>query len=51
MILMKIFNQKPELREVKLKMPSGKTLTFNGFLAGFDPSVQFASWPHIIDKH
>ena len=51
MILMKIFNQKPELREVKLKMPSGKTLTFNGFWAGFDPSVQFASWPHIIDKH
>jgi len=48
---MKIFNQKPKLTEVKLEMLSGKTLTFNGFWDEFDPSLQFASWPQIIDKY
>lgn len=48
---MRIFKKTQELNEIKLKMPSGKNLTFNGFWHGFDPNIQFASWPHIIDKY
>jgi len=48
---MRILKQKLELREVKLKMPDGQNLTFNGFWNGFDPKLQFASWPHIINKY
>jgi len=48
---MRIFRKKPVLREVKLEMPNGQNLIFNGFWNGFDPNLQFASWPHIINKY
>jgi hypothetical protein len=48
---MKLLKKKPELNETRLKMPNGRNLTFNGFWNGFDPNLQFASWPHIIDKY